>query len=331
MTSWELLEPRRLLAYDLAITSVSNISPFTRPGGELHIDITYDNLGPDDFVGTTEFSFTLTTDQQLGNADDVSAGSGSGPDIVDAEWEPRLDDSHFPEIPDDAPPGVYYLVINMFDESDDFEMFDPNVANNAFATESPVIVITDAVWPSDTVLGTDGNDRIFMSGPGLDLFVSVNGDVRRLPRVAQSLIDSGAGDDRISVTDTEFEWDMLITGSGGKDRVTTGRGDDSISGGNGHDRILSGDGNDDVLGGAGWDYINTEAGSDLARGAGGNDKLIDLAGNDYLIGGAGNDVFDARDSLMGVTTGDSISGNGGNDTAFLDEEDGRSSIEAVLE
>ncbi len=80
------------------------------------------------------------------------------------------------------------------------------------------------------------------------------------------------------------------------------------------DQVLIGTpGNDKLTGGGGSDYLYGSGGDDVLRGQGGNDVLIGGDGDDHLIGGAGDDV------LIGGLGSDILTGGKGNDIfAFTD-------------
>jgi hypothetical protein len=56
----EALETRRLFNYDLTVTGLSELAPFTRPGGEIHFTVNSTNVGEMHFSGTAELRFTTT-------------------------------------------------------------------------------------------------------------------------------------------------------------------------------------------------------------------------------------------------------------------------------
>ncbi|MGE0152696.1 MAG: beta strand repeat-containing protein [Reyranellaceae bacterium] len=127
-------------------------------------------------------------------------------------------------------------------------------------------------------VGTDGDDRVFVSG--------------YYAKVASSL---GAGNDIfISYAIGEDE-----NGDSG-DRVDSVRGesgDDLISTWFGNDRVEGGDGNDVIWGGAGSDTIYGGPGTDFLYGGAGD--------GDVLVGGAGIDYYywsrtDGNDLIMDV-------------------------------
>ncbi|MBD0328436.1 MAG: calcium-binding protein, partial [Pyrinomonadaceae bacterium] len=107
----------------------------------------------------------------------------------------------------------------------------------------------------------------------------------------------------------------FITGSNGRDSITTGAGDDILFGGptnlitpgvDGDDTLDAGAGNDTLLGGFGNDYL---------IGGDGNDSLGGGPGADTLIGGTGNDSFYYNNFGEGVTVGT------GPDAALGDQPD----------
>jgi Ca2+-binding RTX toxin-like protein len=132
------------------------------------------------------------------------------------------------------------------------------------------------------IIGTNGNDTILVdrrtsrSGRDLGLFVSMNGDVRRLdPTFSRFVrvvsVDAGRGDDLVAPVNEDFDIAMYVRG---------GKGNDSLSGGARNDTLFGESGNDILIGGGGVDSLD---------GDGGNDTLVGGDGADSLVGGAGKD------------------------------------------
>jgi Ca2+-binding RTX toxin-like protein len=164
---------------------------------------------------------------------------------------------------------------------------------------------------------------------------------RRDPKTGKIIIEGGAGNDDIRLSD-RYDKDGKLSGVNvdsydAKGRlkehktysdedmrehgleVRGGKGDDQINasetsydltidGGAGNDALRGGAGNDTLWGGAGNDSLSGGAGSDFLLGGAGNDTLWGEAGDDVLDGGAGND------SLSGGAGNDSLWGGAGNDT-----------------
>ena len=163
----------------------------------------------------------------------------------------------------------------------------------------------------------------------------------------QVIIDSGAGDDQIGVSQDQKTGNNTVTVNGeaqtfsGSDRdniviragdgndniwvdenVTVNlrlegqNGDDFIRGGGGNDKIEGGDGNDRLHGGSGDDYINGSKGEDIIYGDKGNDVVYGGDGNDQLYGNDGNDYLEGSkgdDEIYGNDGNDIVSGGIGND------------------
>lgn len=100
------------------------------------------------------------------------------------------------------------------------------------------------------------------------------------PQIASFEVNSGAGDDLISVTSTVH---VPVTLRGGP-------GHDLLIGGGNADKLIGGAGDDRLLGGAGADALYGGPGVDVLRGGGGDDLLIGGPGKDQLWGGPGKDA-----------------------------------------
>ncbi len=111
-----------------------------------------------------------------------------------------------------------------------------------------------------TIVGTEGNDRIFGTD-GPDVIVGLGG--------GDSIYGLG-GDD-------------VICGGTGNDVIDGGEGNDLLDGQAGNDRVIGGLGDDDVRGGSGSDYVLGGDGNDLVDG--GPDSP------DYCYGGTGTNTF----------------------------------------
>ncbi len=135
------------------------------------------------------------------------------------------------------------------------------------------------------VVGTDGNDTVY-----------INGDVK-----VSATIVGGGGNDK-------------LVGGAGKDVIDGGGGNDTILGRGGNDRLFGGEGNDFIQGGLGDDTVDGAAGNDRLYGTSGNDTITGGAGNDYLNGESENDILrggEGNDQLLGGPGNDTLDGGGG--------------------
>lgn len=164
------------------------------------------------------------------------------------------------------------------------------------------------------------------------------------------VIDAGAGDDKIGVTQdakgnvvvsvngqsktfSGADRDHLVIRAGdGNDSITVGKGvavQLRIEGGAGNDtievdknvkagqKIFGNDGDDKIQGGGGNDKIEAGAGNDTVDGGAGDDYINGSTGDDKLYGGAGNDVVyggDGKDTLQGNAGDDYLEGGKGDDS-----------------
>jgi Ca2+-binding RTX toxin-like protein len=189
--------------------------------------------------------------------------------------------------------------------------------NASFATfegTNVALITLDGGIGSDLLIGN--------SGPGVTNFMNggEGNDSIVFATTRDRLIGTFGGNDIISyatgvnfsnVTAPNVITDNLgsnfITGSNGRDSITTGAGDDILFGGpinlitpglDGDDTLNAGGGNDSLLGGFGDDYL---------IGGDGNDSLGGGPGADTLIGGSGNDSFYYNNFGEGVTVGTTAS------------------------
>jgi hypothetical protein len=97
------------------------------------------------------------------------------------------------------------------------------------------------------------------------------------PSIGGFEVNSGAGDDRVSVAKNIT---VPVTMRGGA-------GDDVLLGGGGPDKLIGGQGNDRLVGWRGDDVLYGGPGDDVLIGGPGNDVLGGGSGMDRLVGGSG--------------------------------------------
>lgn len=101
------------------------------------------------------------------------------------------------------------------------------------------------------------------------------------PLIAGFEVNSGAGDDRVSVA-KEISVPVTMRGGAGDDFLLGGAGPDKLIGGEGNDRLVGGRGDDLLYGGEGKDVLIGGPGNDVLRGGFGEDTLIAGSGNDSV-------------------------------------------------
>lgn len=168
---------------------------------------------------------------------------------------------------------------------------------------------------------------------------------------SQTVIDAGAGDDKISVTQNAKTGEVTVNVNGasktfsaadsanlvikagdGNDTIKVGKGVTvklQLEGGKDNDTITvdkdvtsnqtiyGNEGNDTITGGGGNDTIEAGAGDDTVDGGAGRDYINGSTGKDTLKGGIGNDVIyggDDNDTIDGGDGNDYLEGSKGNDT-----------------
>jgi Ca2+-binding RTX toxin-like protein len=196
------------------------------------------------------------------------------------------------------------------------------------------------------VRGTNGNDVITFGLTGTPNVAStrVNSFIFNLAVTLKTVAYGRGGNDQISQSNlnkpAEFygeagddylagaNFNDLLVGGAGYDRVLGGNGDNELWGDNlqldpstvettdGPDQLTGGSGIDRMYGGGNGDTINGAAGNDYAFGGGGDDTIDGGQGDDRLYGGAGNDTIggnDGNDLLAGNDGDDQLYGKAGND------------------
>ena len=126
-----------------------------------------------------------------------------------------------------------------------------------------------------------------------------------------------------------------ISTFGGDDTITIGAGiiGTYVDAGDGRDTINGGQFNDILVGGTGSDRIFGFDGNDTLLGGGGNDYCLGGAGKDDLFGNAGVDTLSGaggNDRLFGGSEADKIFGGNGTDAAADSDEDEFIDVETLL-
>jgi Ca2+-binding RTX toxin-like protein len=161
------------------------------------------------------------------------------------------------------------------------------------------------------VVGTPGNDSIWIGANGISFTPDGDVDVTMSPLPALVNVLAHGGDD-------------VVTGRGGAGSggsypngiaVQGGEGADTIDGGSAADTLSGDEGNDTLSARAGDDAVDGGAGNDFVAGNDGNDELTGGAGSDSLTGGEQDDVLRADDDEADAL----LNGGPGIDTAHLDE------------
>jgi Ca2+-binding RTX toxin-like protein len=101
------------------------------------------------------------------------------------------------------------------------------------------------------------------------------------PSIAGFEVNSGGGDDRITVAN-QVSVPVTMRGGAGDDFLSGGSGPDKLIGGEGDDRLSGGRGNDLLFGGEGDDVLIGGPGNDVLRGGYGEDRLLDGRGADNV-------------------------------------------------
>ncbi len=167
---------------------------------------------------------------------------------------------------------------------------------------------------NDFISGNGGDDYL-VGGVGDDRVSGGGGNDRILGVSGTNFLNGNAGEDQIfggSNRDiiTGGDGDDVLAGSDGDDVIFAKAGNDLIFGGSGRDRLLGEGGNDRIYGQSGDDTLLGGLGADLMFGNGGNDNFTGEFGNDRIRGGQGDD----RATFSGLFSDYNIDFNGGNAT-----------------
>lgn len=151
-----------------------------------------------------------------------------------------------------------------------------------------------------------------------ETLITINGVDHRYPPGVTITINTGGGNDRITIDETVPNRIRLVVGDG-DDTVTADESGNHLEvfAGAGNDTVQTGSGRDYVSGGTGHDYVDSGAGDDLIAGGGGNDVLYGMDGDDVVVGGSGQDYLEGargNDVLLGLDGDDIVSGGRGDDT-----------------
>lgn len=244
------------------------------------------------------------------------------------------------------------------------DTWDPNwVALNSVTGETTSISgklqyhdVYDGGDGNDTLLGTSGDDVVFMGGTASPYY---DGEEIRISSIEN--INLGDGNDVLDMEHSTYTYtsDVTVDGGTGNDVIWTDEGNDTLIGGTGNDWLDGGAGNDTLNGGADDDRLEGGAGADILNGGDGTDTAsyvgssagvtIDLAAgtasggdaagdsfslienplgssyNDILYGVAGINVIDGgagNDTIRGGGGNDTLTGGSGSDTFVIGEGDG---------
>jgi RTX calcium-binding nonapeptide repeat (4 copies) len=138
-------------------------------------------------------------------------------------------------------------------------------------------------------LSSDGREYVIDSLAQLEVGGSVcthpednpNELVCAAPSIAGFEVNSGAGDDHVSVA-KNIAVPVTMRAGAGDDVLLGGAGPDKLIGGQGNDRLVGWRGDDVLYGGPGDDVLIGGPGNDVLRGGLGEDRLIEGSGADSV-------------------------------------------------
>lgn len=163
---------------------------------------------------------------------------------------------------------------------------------SALATEKTYTVLLAGGDEANSIkiwLSPDGREYVIDSLVQLEVGGSVcthpqddpNELVCAAPSIAGFEVNSGAGDDHVSVA-KDITVPVTMRGGAGDDVLLGGAGPDKLIGGQGNDRLVGWRGDDVLYGGPGDDVLIGGPGSDVLRGGPGEDRLIEAPGADTV-------------------------------------------------
>jgi Ca2+-binding RTX toxin-like protein len=168
-------------------------------------------------------------------------------------------------------------------------LLTPGAAAAAEKTYTVLLAGGDEANSIKIWLSQDGREYVIDSLVQLEVGGSVcaqpednpNELVCAAPSIAGFEVNSGAGEDRVSVA-KNITVPVTMRGGAGDDSLFGGGGPDKLVGGQGNDRLLGWRGDDVLYGGPGDDVLIGGPGDDILRGGLGEDRLIDGLGGDSV-------------------------------------------------
>lgn len=139
---------------------------------------------------------------------------------------------------------------------------------------------------SDSLYGGDGNDSLYGSG-GADFLWGMAGNDTLGGAAGNDQLYGETGNDSLYGDDN----DDILSGGDNEDFLSGGNGQDVLLGDNGRDTLFGGNDADRLIGGEGNDRLDGEAGADRLEGGSGHDDLYGGLDNDSLYGGDGTDYL----------------------------------------
>ena len=243
---------------------------------------------------------------------------GDGFDVIAAITADRQEDTNGDGIADSvaATQGV------------SIDLSQNRVLNDGFGNQITLVSIEGLGGGglNDTLIGNDGDNRIFLSN-GTDAIDGRGGTdtidsssvtssavtVTRTSATSYLLTDAtGLNSTVTNVESIQFSNGTFTLAS----LVTVGAGNDYIEGTAGADTLDGQAGNDTIVGLDGDDSLTGGDGDDSVTGGNGNDTIVGGAGSDSLNGGNNNDTITAGDGS------DTVIGGSGNDTIITGDSDG---------
>lgn len=166
---------------------------------------------------------------------------------------------------------------------------------------------------NDRLVGDAGGDRLD-GGSGIDTAIytysgarspGLEDGVEVSLRTGLGKYADAEGDTLVNIENLQgSQFNDVLEGNDGENRLTGMDGDDVIMGAGGNDKLYAGDGDDTLKGGAGSDWIRGHDGRDVIDGGTGNDRIYGDGDADvFLFYAGGQDGQGPADSVSAVGSG----------------------------
>ena len=202
--------------------------------------------------------------------------------------------------------------VSQIDNKDTVTQVESQISNVSNAPQAPSFTGVPTISKSGTVLtitGTSRNDRIALTLSNAGNAILVAGSATQYTGIRAIVINSGSGDDWITIAPAIRASSNIVAGSG-NDTIQTGQSTDKVDGGIGQDEVSYADRTVAISGSienytARWQNVAevTVYSKGVAGQTGERDSLANV---EILTGGTGDDELNARSDADGFYFPDAI-------------------------